>query len=194
MKKNIVILILIFLIIVLAFTFFIRENLHVLELNKVNQLRLDKARSFDVALTGFIVNYYKLWKHYQIFSLDYKKQEILLTKLEVQNEINGKNKFIIRAWETYEVTAYSPLECGTVTSIGIDLKQRWTRYFNVAAVDPKIIPYGSILLIDFGGEVKTYLAADCGGAIKGKKIDLFFMDVDDAINFGRQKLQVQVIK
>ena len=37
------------------------------------------------------------------------------------------------------------------------------------AVDPSIIPYGSTVLIDG----KEYLAQDCGGAIKGNKIDIF---------------------
>ena len=37
------------------------------------------------------------------------------------------------------------------------------------AVDPSIIPYGSIVLIN-GNE---YVAQDCGGAIKGNKIDIF---------------------
>lgn len=37
------------------------------------------------------------------------------------------------------------------------------------AVDPTIIPYGSIIKIN-GVE---YTAEDCGGAIKGNKIDVF---------------------
>lgn len=37
------------------------------------------------------------------------------------------------------------------------------------AVDPSVIPYGSTVLIDG----KEYLAQDCGGDIKGNKIDVF---------------------
>lgn len=37
------------------------------------------------------------------------------------------------------------------------------------AVDPAVIPYGSVVKIN-GNE---YVAEDCGGAIKGNKIDIF---------------------
>lgn len=197
MKKTITILILIFLIIVLVFTLFIREGINLNKLKKSTESRLDNSRSYNLTLTAFIINYYTLWQHFQVFTWEYQKQTKLLKDLEVQNEIISSaidNNFIIRAWEKYEVTAYSPLECGSVTSIGFNLTQPWTRYFNIAAVDPKIIPYGSILLINIDGEIKIYLAADTGGMIKGKKIDLYFNDYNNAKNFGRRhNTPVQVI-
>lgn len=68
-------------------------------------------------------------------------------------------------------------------------------YLNVCAVDPELTPLGSAVLIKFSdGSVKSYLAADTGGAIKGKKIDLYFTDVEETKEFGRQILQVEVIK
>lgn len=48
------------------------------------------------------------------------------------------------------------------------------------AVDPKIIPYGSEVIID--GEI--YIAEDCGGAIKGNRIDIFFNDHNEALTYG----------
>lgn len=50
------------------------------------------------------------------------------------------------------------------------------------AVDPSVIPYGSTVLIDG----KEYLAQDCGGAIKGNKIDIFVESPK------QQKYQVEV--
>lgn len=54
------------------------------------------------------------------------------------------------------------------------------------AVDPKVIPYGTTVLI--GG--KAYTADDCGGAIKGNRIDVFFESHDAALDFGRQTMLV----
>ncbi len=48
------------------------------------------------------------------------------------------------------------------------------------AVDPNVIPYGTVVLIN-GQE---YKAMDCGGAIKGNRIDVYFSNHSDAVNFG----------
>ena len=53
---------------------------------------------------------------------------------------------------------------GRLTSTGAIAEEERT-----IAVDPSIIPYGSIVLING----KEYVAQDCGGAIKGDKIDIF---------------------
>ena len=50
------------------------------------------------------------------------------------------------------------------------------------AVDPKVIPLGSTILID-GQE---YIAEDIGGAIKGKKIDIFHNNHAEATEYGKQ--------
>ncbi len=50
------------------------------------------------------------------------------------------------------------------------------------AVDPKVIPYGSIVIING----KEYEAMDCGGAIKKNRIDVYFNSHDEALEFGVQ--------
>ena len=54
------------------------------------------------------------------------------------------------------------------------------------AVDPSVIPYGSEVIING----HTYIAEDCGGAIKGNKIDILFETHQDALNFGIQYAEV----
>lgn len=58
------------------------------------------------------------------------------------------------------------------------------------AVDPKIIPYGTELIIDG----HTYIAEDTGGAIKGYKLDLLFGTHQEALSFGRQQKEVTIKK
>ena len=54
------------------------------------------------------------------------------------------------------------------------------------AVDPAVIPYGTELEIDG----KTYIAHDCGGAVKGNRIDVYFADHKEALNFGVKRKMV----
>lgn len=57
------------------------------------------------------------------------------------------------------------------------------------AVDPSVIEYGTKI---YFGE-KEYIAHDCGGAIKGNRIDVYFSDHQKALEFGRQRKDVFVI-
>ena len=52
------------------------------------------------------------------------------------------------------------------------------------AVDPSVYPYGTVF--DIGGV--EYVAEDCGGAIKGNRIDVYFDDHQEAREFGRQEV------
>lgn len=54
------------------------------------------------------------------------------------------------------------------------------------AVDTSIIPYGTVLLIN-GTE---YVAEDCGSAIKGNHIDIYFETHEEAVKFALQYAEV----
>lgn len=66
-------------------------------------------------------------------------------------------------------------------AIGEELKEGYS-----IAVDPKVIPYNSEVIING----KTYEAQDCGGAIKGNRIDVYFEEHNDALEFGVQYAEV----
>ena len=53
----------------------------------------------------------------------------------------------------------------------------------VIAVDPKVIPLGSLVWI--GG--KMYKAMDTGSAIKGNRVDVYVVRHSDAVKFGVKK-------
>lgn len=65
------------------------------------------------------------------------------------------------------------------------------------AVDPSMIPLGSVVAFyvpsnnTYSG---LYLAEDTGGAIKGKKIDLFISSHSKAVSFGVQNVQISILE
>ena len=62
--------------------------------------------------------------------------------------------------------------------------------WGVVAVDPDVIPLGTHLFIPGYG---LAIAADTGGAIIGRRIDLCMDRYDEAIQFGRQPVLVYVV-
>ena len=67
-------------------------------------------------------------------------------------------------------------------------KARW----GTVAVDRRLIKLGSRLRIE-GFPKTVFRADDVGGAIKGKHIDLWFPSHRKALEFGRQKLAVELV-
>ncbi len=65
------------------------------------------------------------------------------------------------------------------------------------AVDPKVIPYGTKMYIVSKAGAWAYgyaVAEDCGGGIKGNKVDLFLDTYDECIQFGVRKALVYIIE
>lgn len=59
------------------------------------------------------------------------------------------------------------------------------------AVDPKVIPYGTKVYIPQFN--KTFIAEDCGGAIKGNKIDIYMNSKQECINWGRRTIDIYIV-
>ena len=124
----------------------------------------------------------------------------LITQIEIQERILEKEpqpeaNISIGDWQEYEATGYTSLDTGVnnISAIGMDI-ERWSSYFNFVAVDPRLIPYGSVVLVELD-EITPFLAVDTGGAIRGYKLDLYFVnDLQAALEFGRQNVRAKVIK
>lgn len=87
--------------------------------------------------------------------------------------------------------AYCPCAacCGKGAS-GITATGTQARAGRTIAVDPKVIPLGSRVVING----HTYIAEDTGGAIKGNKIDIFTGSHREARTFGVQRLEVYLVR
>jgi 3D (Asp-Asp-Asp) domain-containing protein len=92
---------------------------------------------------------------------------------------------------TFKVTAYCPCElcCGQYAN-GITATGTVATAGRTIAVDPTVIPYGSEVILNG----HTYIAEDCGGAIKGNKIDMFFDTHEEALQWGVRYIEGVVIK
>jgi 3D (Asp-Asp-Asp) domain-containing protein len=90
----------------------------------------------------------------------------------------------------FKLTAYCPCKkcngkwVGEPTASGTDLTVGRT-----IAVDPEVIPLGSI--VDINGF--RYVAEDTGSAIKGNRIDILFPSHEEALDFGVQYASVSII-
>lgn len=100
-------------------------------------------------------------------------------------------------WDVVTATAYCPCEicCGewavdrpggvVYTASGTVAEEERT-----IAADWGIYPPGTKVYIEGIGE---RVVEDCGEAIEGGRIDIFFTDHDEALRFGVQELKVKII-
>lgn len=91
-----------------------------------------------------------------------------------------------------EATAYN-WDCGSCsgtgrTATGYNVKANPD---GVIAVDPSVIPLGTKVYVEGYGYA---VARDTGGAIQGNKIDLHMRTVEEARQFGRQRVKVEIIE
>ena len=103
-------------------------------------------------------------------------------------EVDVVQKAEMQSLGKFKLTAYCPCQScsadyGTQTSTGAVAKEGRT-----VAVDPGVIPYGTVLIING----KEYIAEDTGSAIKGNRIDIYFDDHDAAWDFGVKYAEVFV--
>jgi 3D (Asp-Asp-Asp) domain-containing protein len=94
-----------------------------------------------------------------------------------------------------EVTAYCPCTicCGPmaqgITASGKLVSHNGGRF---VAADTSVLPFGTKLVIPGYADNESVEVLDRGGAIKGNKLDLYFPTHEEALQWGRQMVDVVV--
>lgn len=88
----------------------------------------------------------------------------------------------------FTVTAYCPCNkcCGKTD--GITASGTKAMAGRTIAADTSILPFGTEIYIS--GD--RYIVEDTGGAVKGNKIDIFFDNHEEALQFGKQQIEIFV--
>lgn len=106
-------------------------------------------------------------------------------------ETSGQKPEMTSEWTSlgeFEITAYCSCEkcCGKAD--GITASGTKAEVGKTIAVDTDVIPYGTEVTIDG----HTYIAQDCGGAIKGNRIDVYYGSHEEALAHGIRYAEVMV--
>ncbi len=116
---------------------------------------------------------------------------------EVQNDrptFNGRPLRPVRTIEM-EVTAYSPDErsCGEwadgITASGHSVETDGGR---LVAADTDVLPFGAIVTVPGYHDETPVRVLDRGGAIRGKRLDLLMPTHEQALQWGRQTVEITV--
>lgn len=96
-------------------------------------------------------------------------------------------------WMT--VTGYTPDEqsCGdSADGLTATMHSVNTNAMRMVAADTSVLPYGSMVSVPGYDDASIVPVLDCGGAIKGAKLDLMFATNKEAMAWGKQRVLVTV--
>jgi 3D (Asp-Asp-Asp) domain-containing protein len=95
----------------------------------------------------------------------------------------GTNDFEV-APQTYTATAYS-LRGRTASGKPVSR--------GLIAADPSLLPLGTRVRVEAGSFSGEYVVADTGGAVKGRRIDIWTPTPLEALQFGRRAVKLTVL-
>jgi 3D (Asp-Asp-Asp) domain-containing protein len=86
--------------------------------------------------------------------------------------------------QTYTATAYS-LRGRTASGRPVSR--------GLIAADPSVLPLGTRVRVEAGSLTGEYVVADTGGAVKGRRIDIWTPTAREAMQFGRRAVKLTVL-
>ncbi len=115
------------------------------------------------------------------------KEDIIVASRESNSRVSDLKQSSSKQSDSRQMNVVATAYAGdSITSMGTVPK------WGTIAVDPSVIPYGSKVYIpEFG---MSFIAEDCGGAIKGNRIDIFMNSESQAQSWGRQSIEINVAR
>ena len=89
------------------------------------------------------------------------------------------------SYSHFVATAYS-LRGTTASGVNVNT--------GIVAADPEVLPIGSVIELKVGSHTGIYTVLDTGALIKGKRIDIYLPNLDEALEFGRRAVKVRVLR
>ncbi len=63
----------------------------------------------------------------------------------------------------------------------------------IVAADPRVLPLGTRISMSAGSYSGSYMVADTGGSVRGRKLDIWVPSCSEAMRFGRRTVTVAVV-
>lgn len=126
----------------------------------------------------------------------------------IEPKIGVKNPVIVPK-VTYNVskTHSIPFASPDIKTIGAPRNFRATAYSlrgrtasgnyvrrGIVAADPRVLPLGSVVHVTAGSWSGVYTVHDTGGVIKGNIIDVWVPSTKEAMQFGRRRVTIKVLR
>lgn len=105
---------------------------------------------------------------------DFNEVDNLINNININNEKNKSGR-------AFSATAYC---LKGRTASGSNVRR------GIVAADPRVLPLGTRISLNAGAYTGSYVVADTGGAIKGKKLDIWISSCSEARRFGRRTVMV----
>lgn len=122
-----------------------------------------------------------------------KRQEQLIKQFEQEIKALKRRLNNIKMLDV-TATYYTPhcAGCNGITKTGIDVRDSvyTAQGYRIIAVDPALIPLGTVVTVKTPYNTFKAVVADTGGAIKGRRIDILVSTKGEAIRKGKVRAKV----
>lgn len=110
------------------------------------------------------------------------------TSLSMPEHISDRTVFpdenVALAFQMYTATAYS-LRGRTASGRPVSR--------GLIAADPAVLPLGTRVRLEAGSFSGEYIVADTGGAVRGRRVDIWTPSTREAMKFGRRLIKLTVL-